>query len=141
VGGPNVLASMDPTGGPAAWKKTRVGGLLADVSCASTLCLAVGRAGVAASGKLKAPGTKITGAKISSNKQQAKLRFKAKKAPASGFKCRLERKGSRKVEKRACTSPEIYRHLKSGRYVFEVRAKNAAGVDRSPARKKFKIKG
>jgi hypothetical protein len=32
-----------------------------------------------------------------------------------------------------------YKHLKAGRYTFEVRALDILGADATPARKKFKI--
>jgi hypothetical protein len=40
---------------------------------------------------------------------------------------------------RACTSPKLYKHLKHGKYKFEVRAVNSVGRDASPAIKTFKI--
>jgi hypothetical protein len=41
---------------------------------------------------------------------------------------------------RGCKSPKIYKHLKPHKYLFEVRAFDAAGKDSTPAKKKFKIK-
>jgi hypothetical protein len=39
----------------------------------------------------------------------------------------------------ACRSRKTYKHLKPGKYTFEVRAFNAAGADPTPAKKSFTI--
>jgi predicted phage tail protein len=41
---------------------------------------------------------------------------------------------------KSCSSAKTYKHLKSGRYTFKVRAVNSVGPDLTAAIKKFKIK-
>ena len=89
------------------------------------------------------PGTKITKAKISSKHHQATFSFKAIDA-ATGFQCALVTKPKAHHKKpkptfKACRSPKTYRHLKPGKYAFEVRAFNAAGADSTSAKKSFTI--
>jgi hypothetical protein len=52
----------------------------------------------------------------------------------TGFQCALV-----KPSFSACRSPKTYKHLKPGKYTFEVRAFNAAGADPTPAKKSFTI--
>jgi YVTN family beta-propeller protein len=85
------------------------------------------------------PNTKITKAKISRRAGKAKFTFKAVKVAATGFQCALKSK-HRKPKFRSCKSPKTYRHVKRGRYTFEVRAFDAAGKDPTPAKKRFSIK-
>ena len=89
------------------------------------------------------PGTKTTKAKISSKHHQATFSFKAI-GTATGFQCALVTKPKAHHKKpkptfKACRSPKTYRHLKPGRYAFEVRAFNAAGADSTPPKKSFTI--
>jgi hypothetical protein len=84
------------------------------------------------------PNTKILKAKINSKVGRATFRFKAI-GTASGFQCALAKK-HRKPRFKKCKSPKTYKHLKTGRYTFEVRAFGAGGKDPSPAKKKFRIK-
>jgi hypothetical protein len=89
------------------------------------------------------PGTKITKAKISSKHHQAAFSFKAI-GTATRFQCALVRtpKAHHKKPKptfKACRSPKTYKHLKPGKYTFEVRALNAAGANPTPAKKSFTI--
>ena len=63
---------------------------------------------------------------------------------ASGFQCALvsPKKKHHKKPKASfssCRPPKAYNHLRRGKYTFEVRAFNAAGVDLTPAMKSFKI--
>ena len=62
------------------------------------------------------------------------------KHKATGFQCRLKRKGHGAKDFRKCSSPKTYKHLKAGRYTFTVRANGPGGKDPSPAKKNFKIK-
>jgi hypothetical protein len=117
---------------------------LGDVSCASgALCVAVDGRGRVLVGTLRTPNTDITKVRIRPRKHRARFRFRARGAPARTFECKLQRRGgdAPTTHFKRCSSPRTYRHLHVGRYVFEVRAKNAAGLDRSPARRKFRIKG
>ena len=84
------------------------------------------------------PNTKISSAKISSRKQKAKFRFKAT-GSSSGFQCALVKR-HRKPKFRKCRSPKTYRHLRASKYTFEVRALSSAGVDPTPAKRRFKIR-
>ncbi len=89
------------------------------------------------------PDTKITGAKIRKGKGTARFRFAAL-GGSSGFQCKLVRP-KKKHGKRPharfskCASPKTYKHLKPGRYEFEVRAVNSTGPDPTPATRNFKI--
>ena len=56
---------------------------------------------------------------------------------ATGFQCALVR--TPKASFSACRSPKTYKHLKPGKYTFEVRAFNVAGADPTPANKRFTI--
>lgn len=83
---------------------------------------------------------KITKAKISSTHHRAKFSFKA--SGASGFRCALVKlkKHHKKLKPSfsSCHSPKTYKHLKPGKYTFEVRAVSAAGRG-TPASRTFKI--
>jgi Divergent InlB B-repeat domain/PQQ-like domain len=88
------------------------------------------------------PETKIIGATISKSKGSAAFRFTG--TNATRFQCKLIRPGSGprlapKSSFTACRSPKRYGNLAPGRYTFEVRAVNAVGPDRSPAKRHFKI--
>jgi hypothetical protein len=84
------------------------------------------------------PNTKITSAKISSKKHKAAFRFRGSDRtgfPLS-FQCKLDR-----GHWGACKSPRTYRHLKRGRHVFEVRAKDQSGAtDATPAKKHWRVR-
>jgi hypothetical protein len=97
----------------------------------------------AGSGQQGVPDTKITSRKINKKKHTAKFAFKAV-GTATGFKCALvkaPKKGHKAAKARfaGCKSPKTYKHLKHGKYTFEVRAVNAAGTDPTPAKAKFKV--
>lgn len=87
--------------------------------------------------------TRIYKLKISKKKHHATFWFKAS-GTVKGFQCELRRYLPKKhafgkavfVQ---CSSPKSYGHLKRGRYMFEVRAYNASGPDKTPATKTFKI--
>jgi hypothetical protein len=83
------------------------------------------------------PDTKITGSTIDKTHKSATFRFKAI-GPATGFKCALK-KGSATPVFSNCTSPKVYKQLTPGSYRFLVKAKNAAGVDKTPASQPFSI--
>jgi uncharacterized repeat protein (TIGR02543 family) len=86
------------------------------------------------------PDTQITKASISSKKHTAAFRFTAT-GTASGFQCELRRtKPHKSTGFKACRSPKSYKHLKPGRYTFEVGAGGPGGPDPTPAKKNFKIK-
>jgi hypothetical protein len=69
-----------------------------------------------------APDTKILGAKIDSATRTATFRFKA---PGKGTKLECELSGKGKAKYKSCTSPETYRKLEPGHYVFSVRARGS----------------
>jgi hypothetical protein len=89
-------------------------------------------------------GTSISKKKIKPKKHTARFEFSAS-GNVAGFECSLSRSKKKKKGKKsaapfsACASPKLYKHLKSGRYTFKVRATNAHGPDATPATKKFKI--
>lgn len=87
--------------------------------------------------------TKITRARINRRKRQATFRFSGV-GTATDFQCELIRPGRRhhkgpRATFSSCASPQRYRHLKPGRYTFEVRAVNSAGPDPTPATRRFRI--
>jgi hypothetical protein len=84
------------------------------------------------------PGTTITKSKISQKRRKAKFEFEAR-GTATGFECSLDRKRHKKGFG-SCRSPKTYKHLKPGKYTFEVRAVGPGGKDPSPAEKSFKIR-
>ena len=84
------------------------------------------------------PDTKISKSTISSTKRQASFKFKAV-GTAKGFQCALKH-GHKKAAFKSCHSPKTYKHLKPGKYTFEVRAAGTGGTDPTPAKKNFKIK-
>ncbi len=86
------------------------------------------------------PNTKIRKAKIVAGKGEAIFRFDAV-GVASGFECELRRRHSdAKPKFKSCTSPKTYKHLKPGRYTFEVRGLNPAGQDPTPAKREFRLR-
>jgi hypothetical protein len=86
------------------------------------------------------PNTKIKKAKIVAGKDEAIFHFKAE-GVASGFQCELRRSHSGSKPKfRTCRSPKTYKHLKPGRYTFEVRGFNPAGNDPTPAKREFSLR-
>jgi hypothetical protein len=86
--------------------------------------------------------TRIVQAKISKHKHTATFKFSS--TGATGFRCALVRQHNGRHNKKAkphfsaCTSTKTYRHLKKGRYKFEVEGVNSAGTAK-PASKSFKI--
>jgi Divergent InlB B-repeat domain len=85
------------------------------------------------------PDTKISKSSINSKKHKATFKFKAVGSGTS-FQCEL-RKPHKQATFKACSSPRTYKHLKPGKYTFQVRALGVGGTDATPAKKKFKIKG
>jgi hypothetical protein len=86
------------------------------------------------------PNSRITQAMIASNKRKAVFKFKGS-GKKTGFQCALVSKKHRKPRFKSCRSPKTYKHLKNGRYTFEVRAIGPGGKDPSPGKKRFKISG
>jgi hypothetical protein len=84
------------------------------------------------------PNTRISSAKISSKRRVARFRFRAT-GSSTGFQCALVKR-HRKPSFKKCRSPKTYRHLRAGRYTFKVRALSSAGVDPTPAKRRFKIR-
>ena len=76
------------------------------------------------------PPVKITEAKISAKRHRVIFTFKALTA-ASWFQCALIKRTKHitppKPHFLGCMSPKTYKHLKAGKYTFEVRALNAHG--------------
>jgi hypothetical protein len=92
------------------------------------------------------PPSNTTIIKATINKKKGKATFSFTATAATSFQCELiKQKGKGKHPNKpksafsACGSPLTYKHLKAGRYTFEVRGVNSAGVDPTPAVKKFKI--
>jgi hypothetical protein len=85
------------------------------------------------------PSAKILKARIVHRKGRATFRFAAVGGTAEGFQCTLARRRSRPKFSR-CRSPKTYRHLKPGKYFFEVRALGAAAPESSPAVRPFRLR-
>jgi hypothetical protein len=87
-------------------------------------------------------GTVISKKKIVKKKHKAKFEFSAS-GHVTGFECALGRskKGKKnpKLSFSSCSSPKLYKHLRTGKYTFQVRALNPSGPDANPATKKFRI--
>jgi len=86
-----------------------------------------------------APDARISKANISSKKRRATFEFEAIDT-ASDFQCELRRMNSHKAGFKTCRPPKTYRHLKPGKYTFEVTAISPGGADPFAAKKSFKIK-
>jgi hypothetical protein len=84
-------------------------------------------------------GVLVYRARIDRRHRRASFRFRAVGGPASGFQCALVRlrAGHRapRPRYRACRSPQTYRHLARGRYIFYVRPRGSA----AHARYRFRI--
>jgi hypothetical protein len=92
-----------------------------------------------------APGTTLKKAKIDAGAGTATFTF-AGSGQITGFACELirpHRKGgkARKPRFASCASPKTYKHLTLGHYTFKVEARGVAGVDPTPAVRKFRIPG
>jgi hypothetical protein len=88
-------------------------------------------------------GARITKTRVSGHGSSVRFEFKGF-GTVSGFECRLQktsskRRGKRRARFSQCRSPKAYRHLKPGRYRFEVRAVSASGILSVPAVKKVTI--
>ncbi|MBK8294204.1 MAG: SGNH/GDSL hydrolase family protein [Solirubrobacterales bacterium] len=81
----------------------------------------------------KRPRTKFTKVKI--GRRSVKFRFESSEK-GSTFKCALDGRRFRR-----CKSPKKLKGLKKGKHIFRVRAIDASGnVDKSPAKRKFRIR-
>jgi hypothetical protein len=65
----------------------------------------------------------ITDAKINSGKRKARFKF-TDSGTLTGYQCALIKRGKKRSQPHfvSCRSPKTYKHLKPGRYTFEVRA-------------------
>jgi hypothetical protein len=92
--------------------------------------------------KTKPSHTRITKTTIGQKQKRATFKFAASRA--TSFQCALV-KAPKKGKKRPkphfarCSSPKSYKHLKAGKYTFEVRGVNSAGADPKPAIRRFTI--
>jgi alpha-tubulin suppressor-like RCC1 family protein len=99
-------------------------------------------------------GTAIAKAKISSRTKSASFSFQAPGA-ITGFQCALIKPKVRRKRHRAsrsavrhkpkphfsaCAAPKQFKHLRPGRYSFEVRALDILGADPKPAIRHFAIR-
>jgi List-Bact-rpt repeat protein/putative pyrroloquinoline-quinone-binding quinoprotein len=90
---------------------------------------------------LPVPETKIASAKILRAQRRATFRFNGT-AETRAFQCKLvgpSGKRGRKPVFTSCRSPRTIKHLLPGRYTLQVRAENAAGLDPTPAQRRFRI--
>jgi hypothetical protein len=80
------------------------------------------------------PTTKLGKLRLNRKKRGVTFRFSSSEK-GSTFVCKLDKKRFA-----ACRSPKTYTHLKPGRHTFQVKAKDGAGVDPTPAVRKFTVK-
>jgi hypothetical protein len=83
---------------------------------------------------------KVSGLKVKANrtKRTARVSFRATD-PGHGstglhFKCKLD-----KGRFRSCHSPKLYKHLRHGRHLVEVKATDKAGNVSKPAKRRFRV--
>ena len=90
---------------------------------------------------VRRPQTRIAKAVIHRAAGLAVFRFRAD--VKARFQCRLvpavRKRGTSPPRFRGCKSPKRYRKLEPGTYTFQVRALNAAGADRTPAKRRFRL--
>lgn len=152
LGARKVTATTHPAGGANGWTSTSLdfpprrfkpyetANPLVALSCASAaMCVTTDSVGNLAVGRAQPPGTKLTRGIVRRHARRARFAFKSSQYAATGFQCRLKRRGSGPGRYRRCRSPKAYRHLRPGRYVFSVRARNAGGPDPTPAHRSFRI--
>jgi hypothetical protein len=132
--GTQVILTASASGGSAftGWSG---GGCSGTGSCKVTL--AADASVTAAFARLLPPGTKLVKSTIDAKKHEASFRFEAT-GKATGFQCALAASPA-KPKFGGCRSPKSYRHLRPGKYTFEVRAVNGSLHDPTPATKKFTI--
>lgn len=91
---------------------------------------------------LPLPETRIVSVKIDKANGRATFRFEGT-AEARSFQCKLVRPAGKrhraKPKYSACSKKTVFKHLAPGRYTLQVRALNAAGVDPTPAKRRFTI--
>lgn len=118
-----------------ATSSTIVAGSVGTYECSATATNHAGSATQASAPlTIAVSSTKIIHAQGNRKKGTAKFTFKA--TGASGFQCALVK--NTKPHFSSCNSPKSYKHLKAGRYTFEVRALNGTSTG-TPATKSFKI--
>jgi hypothetical protein len=84
------------------------------------------------------PETRLTRTRMNLRHHTVRFEFRAI-GDASGFRCRLKRP-HRPAIVNGCHSPKTYKHLRPGHYLFMVRAIGPSGADRSPVRKRLRIR-
>jgi hypothetical protein len=84
------------------------------------------------------PNTSLVKTTINQRRHTVRFAFRASQHGAT-FHCALAKSG-RKRTYHKCTSPKTYRKLTKGRYLFTVRASGKGGTDKTPARKRFRIR-
>jgi hypothetical protein len=138
-GGPTDTEAIGPTS-PAA--NAGLNGPCPDVDQRGIPRPQQGTCDIGAYEYLPPPGTAITRSKIEAKHHRATFSFKAI-GLATGFRCALLRvKPNTPLPRPSftrCRSPKAYKQLKSGKYLFEVKAFNSTGADRTPAKKSFRI--
>jgi hypothetical protein len=83
------------------------------------------------------PDTKLTRAKMNPSHHKAKFKFEAM-GEVSAFFCKLERPHNA-APLTGCHSPQTYKHLQPGRYLFKVLAVGPGGPDPTPVEKRLTI--
>lgn len=116
-------------------------------ACAGTACeLKLDRDQVVTATFGSPTGTRIERAKIDSRRGSASFSFSAPGA-VTGFQCELvaprpkgRKRRGRKPRFAACGPTRSFKHLRPGRYRFEVRALDSVGADPRPAVRRFAVR-
>lgn len=135
--GAQVTLTATPANGDAfsGWSG---GGCSGTGTCQLTLSSDTTVTASFAHGPPSAPNTRLAKARINSKKRTAAFTFQSV-GTATGFRCALAR-GRARLKFGSCASPKRYRHLRAGKYTFEVRATLGGLADPTPAKKKFTIR-
>jgi hypothetical protein len=83
------------------------------------------------------PDTKLTQAKMNPSHHRAKFKFEGM-GEVQAFYCKLERP-RHAAPLTSCHSPQTYKHLQPGRYLFKVLAVGPGGPDPTPVEKRLTI--
>lgn len=90
------------------------------------------------------PKTKLVDANVNQRQDSATFRFRSPAQQGAeakaDFECALNDDGD-DANFKSCESPKRYEGLDPGRYKFRVRAVSSTATDRSPAQRRFRIRG
>jgi hypothetical protein len=125
-----------------ATHSSTIAGRAGEYACAVTAANHAGSATQTSAAHGVLSQAKISKAKITPGKHTAKFSFTGSTG-TTGFQCALIKRRKNKHKKAkphfaSCKSPKAYKHLKTSKYTFEVRALSTAGTGPTVT-KNFKI--